>query len=115
MEHESLGEIQKKWHGTKNSYVYGFTLSLILTFASFSMVVMQSFFKGYALFFTLIGLALFQAVVQLHFFLHVGQEEKPRWETLIFVFMVLVLFIIVIGTLWIMFDLNNRVMSDMNM
>ena len=42
-----------------------------------------------------------------------GQEAKPRWETLIFCFMVLILLIIVIGSLWIMNDLNERVMPEM--
>jgi len=50
----------------------------------------------------------------LHFFLHVGEEAKPRWEIISFYFMVVVLFIVVLGTLWIMFDLNTRVMSGMD-
>ena len=32
----------------------------------------------------IVALALLQAIVQLLFFLHVGQEAKPRWETLVF-------------------------------
>jgi cytochrome o ubiquinol oxidase operon protein cyoD len=53
--------------------------------------------------------------VQLRFFLHLGQEAKPRWETMIFYFMVLVLLIIALGSLWIMHDLEERVMSNMEM
>jgi cytochrome o ubiquinol oxidase operon protein cyoD len=57
--------------------------------------------------------ALIQAIVQLRYFLHLGQEAKPRYESLVFYFMAVVLIIITIGSLWIMSDLNARVMSDM--
>ena len=108
----TLKEMQKEWHGTLKSYVIGFTASILLTSASFLLVI-TGVITGQLLVYTLIGLALAQAVFQLLFFLHVGQEAKPRWETLVFYFMLLVLFIIAAGSLWIMYDLNDRVMSDM--
>jgi cytochrome o ubiquinol oxidase subunit IV len=108
----SLKEVQKEWHGTVKSYVIGFVASLLLTAASF-LLVMTKLFSGPALVYTIICLALAQAVVQLLFFLHVGQEAKPRWETVVFFFMVMVLLILAIGSLWIMYDLNDRLMSDM--
>lgn len=110
----SLNEIKKEWHGSLKSYVIGFIASLLLTCLSFFLVFTQ-FVTGRYLVFSIVGLALVQAIVQLLFFLHVGQEDKPRWETVTFYFMVLVLLIIVIGTLWIMFNLNDRTMSDMEM
>lgn len=108
----SLKEIQKEWHGTLKSYVIGFTASVLLTAASFLLVITR-LFSGQVLVHTIIGLALVQAIIQLLFFLHLGQEAKPRWETVVFYFMVMVLFIIAIGSLLIMYDLNDRVMSDM--
>lgn len=111
MDHEpSLSQIQKEWHGTATSYVIGFTASLILTSLSF-LLVAKGMISGYAL----IALALLQAAIQLRFFLHLGQEAKPRWETLIFYFMLLLLVIVAAGTLWIMDDLNNRMMMNMDM
>lgn len=105
MNHEpSLKEIQKEWHGSYTSYAIGLGLSLVLTGLSFSL-----FSSHYAL----MGLALVQGLIQLIFFLHLGQEPKPRWETLSFYFMMLILLIVVIGTLWIMYDLDQRVMSNM--
>lgn len=108
----SLNETQKEWHGSLKAYIIGFVASLFLTILSFSIVITQ-LFTGPFLVYTLIFLALLQAIVQLLFLLHLGQEAKPRWETLIFCFMVLVLLIIAIGSLWVMNDLNDRVMSDM--
>lgn len=115
MSHElSLKEIKKEWHGTLKSYVVGFLTSLFLTTASFFLVYTHLFPKE-NLIFIIISLGLVQAIIQAVFFLHVGQESKPRWETIIFCFMILILLIIAIGSLWIMYDLNNRVMSDMIM
>lgn len=110
----SLKEIQKEWHGTALSYLIGFIFSLLLTFASFILVVTKAI-SGPYLIYALIGLALVQAIIQVLFFLHVGQEAKPRWETLVFYFMILVLIIIALGSLWVMYDLNNRVMAHMTM
>jgi cytochrome o ubiquinol oxidase subunit IV len=108
----SLDETMKEWHGNLKTYLIGFVASLFLTALSFSLVITK-LFSGQILVYALIFLALLQAIVQLLFLLHLGQEAKPRWETLIFCFMVLVLLIIAGGSLWIMNDLNDRVMSDM--
>lgn len=110
----SLNEIQKEWHGTAKSYIIGFIASLLLTAISFSLVITQ-LISGQVLIYTLIGLAVVQAIVQLIFFLHVGQEAKPRWETIAFCFTVMVLLIIVVGSLWIMNDLDDRMMPRMEM
>ena len=113
MEHElSLSEIKKKWHGNIKSYLIGFFSSAMLTVAAFFLVITR-LFTGPTLIITIVTLGLIQAILQARFFLHVGEEEKPRWETLVFLFMVLVLLIIVLGSLWIMYDLNNRVMNGM--
>jgi cytochrome o ubiquinol oxidase operon protein cyoD len=108
----SLKEIQKEWHGTFRSYAMGFIGSLLLTLISFFLVATK-LFTTHVTFYIIIGLALLQAAIQMIFFLHVGQEAKPRWETLVFYFMVMVVLIIGLGSLWIMFDLNERVMSHM--
>jgi cytochrome o ubiquinol oxidase operon protein cyoD len=112
-EHElSLKEIKKEWHGSLRGYLIGFFVSILLTGISFFLVI-EKVVTGPALVYIIVSLALLQAIVQLLFFLHVGQEAKPRWETIVFFFMVMVLLIIVLGSLWIMHDLNDRVMSNM--
>lgn len=96
---------QKLWHGTYLAYFIGFISSLALTAFAFFLVVQK-----YSSPEILGALALVQALIQLRFFLHLGQEKKPYWETIVFLFMTLVLLIIVIGSLWIMNDLNARMM-----
>lgn len=109
----SLNEIKKEWHGSLKAYIIGFFLSLILTILSFSLVVTQAL-SGHHLIYAILGLGILQAIVQLLCFLHLGQEAKPRWETLIFCFTILILLIIVIGSLWIMNDLEHRMMPEMS-
>lgn len=109
----SLKETKKEWHGTLKSYGIGLAASFLLTVASFYLVIARLLADS-LLIYTLIGLAITQAIVQLLFFLHIGQAEaKPRWESLTFCFTLLILLIIVIGSLWVMHDLNDRMMPEM--
>jgi len=110
----SLNDIKKEYHGSLKSYVIGFLLSLIFTLISFALVVYEVLPRQ-TLIYTLPTLAFVQAIIQLIFFLHLGKEEKPKWESLVFYFMVLVLLIIVLGSLWIMHDLDIRTMQFMEM
>lgn len=108
----SLEEIQRDWPQTLRLYIIGFVGSIVLTVLSFSLVIFKELI-GKLLIHALILLALTQAAVQLVFFMHMGKEHKPRWMTIVFGFMVLVILIIVLCTLWIMWDLDRRVMPSM--
>lgn len=85
-------------------YSVGFLLSLILTLAAYLFVT--GGFHSPWLLGTLAALALVQMVVQLVFFLHLGDETGPRYKLLSFIFMAGTLIIIVIGSLWIMRNMN---------
>lgn len=87
------------------SYVVGFISPIVLTVTAYVLVV-NRVFTGWGLAYAIIGLALMQLLVQLLFFLHIGQEQEPRWNLLIFDFMALVVVIIVFGSLWIMYNLD---------
>lgn len=111
-EDRSLREVQKDWPQTMRLYVIGFVGSLLLTAASFWLAAVKMF-STKILIFVLVFLALVQAIVQLVYFMHLGHEDKPRWRALVFSFMVLVILIVVLCTLWIISDLNHRVMPEM--
>lgn len=98
--------------GSLKSYIIGFALSILLTLIAYFLVV-EHVLTYLTLIFTIVGLATVQTVVQLVFFLHLGQEPKPHMNSLIFSVMGVVILILVIGSLWIMFDLDNRVMAPM--
>lgn len=105
----NLKETLKEWHGSYKSYAIGFTASILLTGASFLLVISKALPEK-LLMITIIVLALIQATFQILYFLHLGKEAHPRWETLIFYFMVMVVLVVALGSIWIMFDLNNRMM-----
>ncbi len=92
-----------------STYISGFVLSVVLTMVAYLGVVDHAF-KSNALIAFIIGLALIQFLVQLFFFLHLGRETKPRWKLMVLGFMVTVVLILVIGSLWIMYNLNYRMM-----
>lgn len=98
--------------GTITSNLLGFFLSLGLTLVAYYLVVSQSF-TPLTLLASISGLAIVQLIVQLIFFLHLNQESSPRWNLLAFIFMFLVIFLLVGGSLWIMYHLNDRVMPTM--
>jgi cytochrome o ubiquinol oxidase operon protein cyoD len=112
-EERSLEELQRGWPQTLKLYVIGFLGSLFLTLISFSLAVVK-LFSPKILIVILVFLGLMQAFVQLVFFMHMGKEEKPRWMSFVFGYMVLVLLIVILGSLWIIMDLDNRVMPAMH-
>ena len=96
---------------TIKSYVIGFILSIVLTLIAYFLVI-DNMLSRNPLLATIIILALLQMWIQLKFFLHIGHESYPRWKLLSFLFMGLVLFILVFGSLWIMSELNYNVMPQ---
>lgn len=87
------------------AYVTGFGLSLLLTITAYVSVVNQSISRN-MLIAVVVGLAVAQLLVQLVFFLHLGRESRPRLNLVVFLFMLLVIGILVIGSLWIMYNLD---------
>jgi len=106
----SLKEMQQAWHGSFQSYLIGFLVSLTLTSLSFLLVI-GDIFSSYTVIITIAALAIIQAAIQLKYFMHLGKEGKPYWESFIFAFMILILMIITCGSLWVMHDLNQRTMT----
>lgn len=91
--------------GSVGSYALGFGLSLLLTAAAFGLVWSKAL-HGWALIGALFGLAVMQLLVQLLSFLHLSHESRPRWNLQVLVFAVGVVLIIVVGSLWIMQNLQ---------
>ena len=95
--------------GTHKLYGLGYLLSVVLTVAAYFIVTRQMM-AGLAELFALVGLGVAQVIIQLLCFLHLGGESKPRWNLIVFLFMLLILFVVVIGSLWIMHNLDYRMM-----
>ena len=96
-------------HGSLRGYVVGFVLSLGLTLAAYFLVRHGSLSSG-VLIVLVVFLALAQFAVQLFFFLHLGEESRPRLRLWAVLFMLLVVGILVFGSLWIMNNLSYNMM-----
>lgn len=93
---------------TVTRYFLGFLFSLVLTIVAYILTVSN---KGETwLLFTLGLLAILQMIVQLIFFLHLQEEKRPRYQLWSFVFMAGTLLIIVVGSLWIMQNMNYNML-----
>lgn len=96
-------------HGSVKTYMTGFILSIILTVIPFWMVM-----NGGASHATILGVVLVTAVVQilvhLSCFLHMNTKSDEGWNMTAFVFTVLIIAILVVGSIWIMWNLNYNMM-----
>lgn len=98
-------------NGSLLSYVIGFVLSILLTIAAYQLVVQHTNSadankSNNLLIAQIIILAFIQFIVQLVFFLHLGRGKNARESQLVLVFMVVVVAILVVGSLWIMANLD---------
>lgn len=103
--------------GSVRSYVFGFVISLLLTFAAYIPAVMyinsdQNALPREILISLLLILAVLQLFVQLIFFLHLGHEKGPRWNLVFFLSTVSIFFMVVVGSIWIMYHLNYNMMPQ---
>ena len=97
------------WNKTYKPQIYGFLLSIILTLATYFIVV-DHYLSGASLLVAIFGFSCLQAIVQLIFFFHIGLESKPRWNLIILLFLVLVIVVVIGGSMWIMYNLNYHMM-----
>lgn len=91
-------------------YVTGFVLALVLTAIPFALVVAHVLPK-FATLAIIAILAVIQVAVHLRFFLHIDLKETPRENLIALAFAALLIFVMVGGSLWIMLDLNARMMG----
>jgi len=91
-------------------YIIGFVGSIILTMTAYLLVrfdqLNQPIMVG-----ILAILAFSQFILQLVFFLHLGKEFSPRLKLIVFLVMIMVVFILVGGSIWIMHNLDGRMFT----
>jgi cytochrome o ubiquinol oxidase subunit IV len=101
------------WNISLKPPFIGYVLSLLII-AGMHRLVVHHHLKGDVLLWTVFGLGIAMALLQLVFFLHLGMESKPHWNSITFLFAVLVIVIIIGGSMWIMQNLNYNVMLPMH-
>ncbi len=96
-------------HGSVKSYLIGFVWAVLLTVIPFALV-MTGFFPAGVTAAVAAILAVAQIVVHLIYFLHMDRSAAQRWNIMVFVFTVLVIGIVIVGTLWVMHNMNANMM-----
>jgi cytochrome o ubiquinol oxidase operon protein cyoD len=100
-------------HGSLKSYIVGFVLSIVLTLLSFGcvmtgMVPHEWIVPGIVVF------CIAQVLVQLAFFMHIGTSPEQRENFSIMVFTLLIIAIVVVGSLWVLHNMNVNMMHPMS-
>jgi cytochrome o ubiquinol oxidase operon protein cyoD len=93
-------------HGLR-SYLIGFVLAVVLTAIPFYVVITHALPPQRTLL-LIAGAAILQVLVHLRFFLHLNFTTTPKENLLAIVFTAVLIFIMVGGSFWIMFDLHQR-------
>ncbi len=101
------------WNASLKPQFIGFVASFVLMISSYRIVTHHHLSDG-LMHATIIGTAIVVAMIQLIFFMHLGLESKPRWNTITFLFTLLVILLIIGGSLWIMHNLNYNLMPGMH-
>ncbi len=99
------------WNKKITPIVIGFLLSALCTLGAYYIVADQ-LLRPWMFLVVVAGLGFIQMVVQFVFFFHIGVESKPRWNLLMLLFMALVVFLIIGGSIWIMNNLNSYMMPS---
>jgi cytochrome o ubiquinol oxidase operon protein cyoD len=98
--------------GSTRTYVTGYVGSICLTLCAYLLVSHQASHNNALLIGAVVALAFVQFLLQLIFVLHLGSETKPRWKLGVFLFMIGIVIILVGGSLWIMNNLDSRLMPS---
>ena len=91
-------------------YIAGFVFAFVLTGIPFGLVV-AGLLPRFATLVVIAVFALVQVLVHLRYFLHLDLKSTPRENLLALAFAAVLIFIMIGGSLWIMLDLNARMMG----
>lgn len=99
-------------HISLRTYIVGLVLSLVLTLLPYFMLLDRGLPEE-ILILGIILFALFQLLVQSVCFLHLNASSEGKWNLATFLFTVMVVVILVVGSLWIMAHLDYNMMHTM--
>ncbi len=91
-------------------YAVGIVLALVLTAVPFGLVATRALEPAPTLA-VIAVLGIVQIAVHLRYFLHLDLPPSSHPEPLVLAFAAILMVIMIGGSLWIMFDLHDRMMS----
>lgn len=100
-------------HGTMSQLMIGFAMAVVLTVVPFVLVMSEVEMSRTLLVGIIMGLAAVQIIVHLVYFLHVNRHAEGGWTLAASVFSVVILGIVLVGSLWVMHNMNTYMMPPM--
>lgn len=101
-------------HVSKKDYNRGFILSVILTAIPFGLVMSGVIQDSATTAMIVMGLGAVQIIVHMVYFLHMNRQAEGGWTFLALLFTVLLVAITLVGSLWVMYHLNDNLMPATN-
>jgi cytochrome o ubiquinol oxidase operon protein cyoD len=103
--HDDVG-----YHATVGGYAIGFFASVILTAIPFWLVMAKVITSPAVTAAVILGFAAVQVVVHVVYFLHLDAKSEQGWNMLATLFTLVLLFILVAGSIWVMHNMNTYMM-----
>lgn len=100
-------------HGSVKDYTIGFILSVILTAIPF-WLVMGHVLPANTTKVVILGFAAVQVIVHMIYFLHLNGKSEGGWNMMALILTVILLFIVLSGSLWVMYHMNANMMPAMD-
>jgi cytochrome o ubiquinol oxidase operon protein cyoD len=108
--HHGHSDGHQSGHGTFKSYMTGFVLSVILTAIPFWLVMGNVFDSKLVTAALIMVFAAVQIVVHMIYFLHMNTRSEGGWTMMALIFTIVIVFIALAGSLWVMHHLNANMM-----
>lgn len=112
-DHDHPDEQGGAFHATLKGYGTGLILSIILTAIPFWLVMDHVIQSAAATGLTIMAFAGVQIIVHMIFFLHLDFRSQNGWTALATIFTVIVVFIVLLGSVWVMYHANVNMMPGL--
>jgi len=106
-DHEEHDDLE--YHATLKGYMVGFLLSVVLTAIPFWLVMAKVLPSGLTAV-VILAFAAVQMVVHVIYFLHLDRKAQGGWNLLALIFTAIILFILLSGSIWVMYHMNVNMM-----
>lgn len=90
-------------------YINGFLFSIFLTIIPF-FIARNHFFSYSVNQLIIIFCSFIQIIIHFIYFLHLNNIQKNYWYLISLLFIIIIMFIVVFGSIWIMFNLDHHLM-----
>jgi cytochrome o ubiquinol oxidase operon protein cyoD len=111
--HDDHAHDEGEMHFSVKEYAIGFILSVILTVIPFWLVMDGVLSTPAATAIAIMVLGAIQIVVHMIYFLHMNTKSEGGWTAMALIFTVIIVFITLVGSLWVMHHLNTKMMPTM--